>query len=188
MGMELAIFLKAVIARVRNVRTTPFFLDGDEQILYLSCELLVGSGEGIVGVGKLGVAGNQMFQDSLIVDGCTVEIVECTVDLGKKGELVGFTFRCMLLVVSKVSGTKTITIASGSDSKLTLVVGSGILGFLGSPCIHSGVSVLPGFGGTREFTCDKDSFGGDSHKIFVVDGQLGTQGFQFGVLEFVDVL
>lgn len=55
----------------------------------------------------------------------------------------------MLLVVSKVGGSKTITIASGSDAKLTLAVGPGIISFTVRLCIQRGVSVLLGFVGTR---------------------------------------
>ena len=61
MGISVTILIKAVITRVRTVWTAPFFLKGEEQLLDLSREFLVGDGAGGVGVGKTGAVGNHLF-------------------------------------------------------------------------------------------------------------------------------
>ena len=61
MGISVTILIKAFITRVRTVWTAPFFLKGEEQLLDLSREFLVGGGTGGVVVGKIGAVGNHLF-------------------------------------------------------------------------------------------------------------------------------
>ena len=55
----------------------------------------------------------------------------------------------MRLIVNNIGGSKLIAIASGSDGKLTIVVGPQKLDFPVRPLLQSGVFVFPCFSGMR---------------------------------------
>ena len=50
------------------------------------------------------------------------------------------------------------------------------------------IKIFPSIGGVREAICGEDGFGGNGHKSFICDGELGAFGIELRLLEQVDVL